>query len=839
MDDLMGNESSCERVDCSYSGNVIIPRGTLKPHTKYINAAGNKITEIPQEVQILEQLRVLLISQNRISSLPTEMANLKHLEEIDLEQNCLNGFPTVLLNCTKLKLIALGSNDIRTMPDLTPWQNLLSLDCFAARLSSFHRIRLPQLRDLRLNFNSLSSLPSDCIQAPQLTSLNLAFNDLSEIDVGLIAQCPQLVALDLRHNQIDHLTSSASSGPMCENRLSALFLTHNRMTSLEAEGGATLLGAKLTRLFAGHNQLTSLPLRFTQTCPALQCLILSNNHITQLPSLLALPLTRLDVCDNALGALPELPTSLRFLNASGNRLVCVDGLSELTSLQEALLSHNQLTRLPDIAFLTELNRLELNCNQIAELPPTFAQVPRLHTLHLAWNRLTAFPPHLQHLTCLEELNLSHNAIETLPEWIGALSTLRTLVLTGNRVARLPGELPIGLSRLHLSSNRLTQLPESLACLPRLSILTLNGNDLASLPVRFPAKLVRLELANNRLGPALPSSMAGLDHLRFLDLSHNCLEALLPPQAQFPQRLQYLDVSFNPLNYRDGQPPITTTGGNDHLRVKDMCCSVEVCVGAPYYRYAHKGPKMRMAAPPVSSGLSTRCLASILTVAGCAESGGQRTSMEDGVVFCPCPGVDLDRALQDMNFEALHTAFSRPPEHLLGFEPLPSTHTPAQHTLRACGLYVVIDGHKGPGACDFVASRFVGTFVRCAQIAFSSHTSHQTHDALLASVLRSTYAQLNKDMSTSVTDGCVCVCALVTPTKIYVANLGDSRAVLVGVGASESCPPPTPHFSSPAPLPPHTHPCPTTHTHAHTHVFSCVALGNDNSHSCNGRRHGDE
>ncbi|KAA6392332.1 MAG: hypothetical protein EZS28_012140, partial [Streblomastix strix] len=122
-------------------------------------------------------------------------------------------------------------------------------------------------------------------------------------------------------------------------------------------------------------------------------------------------------------------------------------------------------------------------------------------------------------------------------------------------------------------------------------------------------------------------------------------------------------------------------------------------------------------------------------------------------------------------------------------------------MQGCGIYGVFDGHRGPQAANFIAAHYVDAFLVTAylkyiehvtksysnqqQIPGSSNSLNAAQDAvdrnlpLLSIVMRDTFDRLNRRMrQCDILDGSCAIISIVTPHKIFVANVGDSRAVLV-------------------------------------------------------------
>ncbi|XP_051199830.1 probable LRR receptor-like serine/threonine-protein kinase At1g14390 [Lolium perenne] len=138
-----------------------------------------------------------------------------------------------------------------------------------------------------------------------------------------------------------------------------------------------------------------------------------------------------------------------------------------------------------------------------------------------------------------------------------LASLRSLNLTANY---LYGAVPPHLARMHslqtlvLSRNWLNGTVPPLSPLASLAELDLGSNRLDGAFPEVPASLSTLILANNNFTGKIPTSIASLAHLRFLDASRNRLAGWIPPAVFALPALRHLDLSNNQLS---GQLPPTT------------------------------------------------------------------------------------------------------------------------------------------------------------------------------------------------------------------------------------------------------------------------------------------
>jgi Leucine-rich repeat (LRR) protein len=178
-------------------------------------------------------------------------------------------------------------------------------------------------------------------------------------------------------------------------------------------------------------------------------------------------LERLDVGDNRISALPELPASLRELYVYDNRLATLPALPKLAVLDA---NRNQLAALPAIE---AIDFVYLAANRLASLP-AFRGVRYLNVGENPLGHLAIEDAAIEELRA-EKAQLRSLAIERL-------TGLRELALRGNQLTGLPASIAslTQLRTLDLRGNQLDEVPEALRALP-LSKLDLRWNPLRAPP----------------------------------------------------------------------------------------------------------------------------------------------------------------------------------------------------------------------------------------------------------------------------------------------------------------------------------------------------------------------
>ncbi|MCA1457339.1 E3 ubiquitin--protein ligase [Bradyrhizobium sp. BRP22] len=182
----------------------------------------------------------------------------------------------------------------------------------------------------------------------------------------------------------------------------------------------------------------------------------------------------------------------------------------LPELRRLNVNNNQLTSLPELP--ADLQRLSASNNRLTSLPELPAGLRRLYAVS---NGLTSLPADLP--PGLRRLNVDNNQLTSLPGTLPA--TLQELDASGNRLTSLP-ELPAGLHRLNVDYNQLTDLPEPLPV--ELEWLSATNNQLTSLPDPVPAELLWLGASNNQLTRVPETLLTQLGRESSVDLENNPL-----------------------------------------------------------------------------------------------------------------------------------------------------------------------------------------------------------------------------------------------------------------------------------------------------------------------------
>ncbi|MBI3168253.1 MAG: leucine-rich repeat domain-containing protein, partial [Chloroflexi bacterium] len=256
-----------------------------------------KLTELPESLWKLKQLKSLTIYDTKLTTLPPSLGQLTQLTELHLSDNQLTTLPDSLGQLTQLTSLNLSNNKLTTLPDALG--------------------QLTQLTKLDLSNNQLTALPPSLGQLTQLQELDIANNHQLKSLQG-IGRLKQLRLLFVHENP--QIELSEEIGVLENLRKLAFYKNHMgecpywlwKLKNLEMlqlgyndlkifPNGLLRLNS-LQELWLEGNLLEILPDEIGKFSPYLTQVTLSDNNITDLPPSLAQleHLERLQLYDNPL-----------------------------------------------------------------------------------------------------------------------------------------------------------------------------------------------------------------------------------------------------------------------------------------------------------------------------------------------------------------------------------------------------------------------------------------------------------------------------------------------------------------------------------------------------------
>ncbi|XP_068698664.1 leucine-rich repeat serine/threonine-protein kinase 1-like [Montipora capricornis] len=462
--------------------------GPLHPSLKTItriDISTNKLSKLPIVLFQLSGLKRLNVSENELSGLPCDWIggkkdvcttnslkagkpysscenihenhtfdescqdftyaesgwNCPHLEEIELHHNSLATLPTCLFELPMLKSLNVSHNDIQTVPfEMWIAPALKTLD-----LKGNYVKKLPVLKIKRKGTSGNHGKPSTLPRA-KLLSLSKDSLDVRQVNGNLENKSPNTPSSE---------TNIKQPHPVKMFHHSQLWGTHHgdeiEDSDSEEEDFEPTKGSSLQKLDLSSNQIAKIPLGLSCLATNLLTLNLSNNHISDVPSLALFPtsLGTLDLSYNNLTSFYPIAENAIYGNVSEHRCYSViEG--QRPSLKQRRISAEsglhlsgkvRLCRHSKHRILPHLKRLDLNNNKLVEI---YFLLPRYRSVSAATlSESTAAKsrgPSILYPS-LQSLTLSENSeLATLPRDIRVLSKLGSLHLNRTKITHLPPEV---------------------------------------------------------------------------------------------------------------------------------------------------------------------------------------------------------------------------------------------------------------------------------------------------------------------------------------------------------------------------------------------------------------
>lgn len=516
---------------------------------------------------------------------------------------------------------------------------------------------------------------------------------------------------------------------------------------------------------------------------------ISCNAFTAIPDelLASTTLESLDISANRIRVLPPLVdaagehvafTALATLRLSLNKLKSVPPeVFALPQLQEISLHHCGLDEIvfPEEGTLAEscLRVIDLESNSLAVLP-SVASFPRLFSLKVSFNHLTALPP-LDAQTRLAELSAVGNQIARVPLLPASLTSVD---LSDNQIAALEeapmfaeGAPAFKLTTLRLQKNQIRALPPRFFDkMPGLVMADLSENELHEIPRLCSDTLESLYLGGNHL-TEMPVALNDLPALAVLDLSRNDI-VQLPPLDE-THGLRTLFLSFNPL--REAPRTVPT-------RVKELHLAGCRLTAVPPYHL--RSPEIVV--------LHSNQLESLDVAGLCSDTAQLRLldvslncltkDLRSGLAGSVSPEVEIrDQHQQGQAGErgqqqrvGVADMVGRRPQMEDFVAVADDVRGDGTHALQFYGLF---DGHGGREV-----AKQGGEFV---QQYISEHSGALSDPVACEQTLVAALVQANKLFPVTPLDQCqgstALLAVVVGETRLHIANIGDSRAVLFSRG----------------------------------------------------------
>ncbi|MEZ9288863.1 leucine-rich repeat-containing protein kinase family protein [Vibrio lentus] len=182
------------------------------------------LTEFPLEIlELADSLEILDLSGNQLSDLPEELSQLTNLRIIFASNNLFTHLPDVLGSLPKLEMVGFKTNQIKTvseqsLPIQLRWLILTDNEIEVLPSSLGER---PRLQKLALAGNKIQVLPESMENLSNLELVRLSANQLTEFPEFLI-ELPKLAWLAFAGNPFCKHPSSLDSVPAVSSQCYSL-----------------------------------------------------------------------------------------------------------------------------------------------------------------------------------------------------------------------------------------------------------------------------------------------------------------------------------------------------------------------------------------------------------------------------------------------------------------------------------------------------------------------------------------------------------------------------------------------------------------------------------------
>ncbi|KAI8130217.1 hypothetical protein FF38_12561 [Lucilia cuprina] len=329
----------CDLQELHVSNNFIekIPKNLCSklPHLKIFDLRDNKITQLPDEIALLQSLIRLDISNNSISNLPYSLSSLAHLVSLQVEGNPIKSIRRDILQCGTVRIL-------KTLKDRAG-----GLEAAAAAANA-----------------EANTMGSDGLNSPRrppcLGEENSIFPDRYKLRK---THCLTVTMQNLTEAP-DELFATA-----CEENVNIVDFSRNRFTTLPE--GLLQMKTCCSELVFANNVISTVP-SFISQFTRLSLVNLSCNNLTNLPEEFSVlnTLRELNISNNKFEMLPNCVYELQGLEillACDNRIKVIDASSS------------------GLGALKRLATLDLRNNNIEHVPPILGNLKNITTLEIIGN----------------------------------------------------------------------------------------------------------------------------------------------------------------------------------------------------------------------------------------------------------------------------------------------------------------------------------------------------------------------------------------------------------------------------------------------------------------------
>jgi len=510
-----------------------------------LDVSNNQLEQLEHaQLDRLENLASLKLANNKLTYLPDSFNFIKSLRSLNISSNYLTELPPCISDIVTLTDLDFSFNSVAKLPDLGRLVNLERLWCTNNSLSGGFEGTFANMKSLR--------------------EIDIRFNNILNVDV--CAQLPHLEHLMAGHNSI-----TAFEGSFVKIR--TLYLDHNPLTRFGLDSNTPSLSA----LSLASAKLSTLPEELFGRITGATKLILDKNHFTSLSSTLG-KLQRLEYLSLAKNGLNTLPSEigqlkeLRYLDARENNISYLPPDLWLCRRLETLnLSSNVLDGFPrapanvpvefdsrvSIATPTTPGAITPIFEEGDKMALAFANARRPSAVSTSggYTSVSSSPGAAVRKGSVVSLYgntrkpsmLSRASTDANMSSVGSATTRKE----SNQQNRVTSFFIGSLRHLLLADNRLSEdIFDALSALQELRILNLSYNELYDIPPRVIRRwqyLSELYLSGNDLTSLPSEDLEEVSALRVLHINSNKFQ-VLPAELGKVQQLSVLDVASNALKY---------------------------------------------------------------------------------------------------------------------------------------------------------------------------------------------------------------------------------------------------------------------------------------------------
>jgi adenylate cyclase len=564
-------QKATEIISLNLSRNLSldVPKDFIQACTnlREVKYTSNEAWKLPPSLSLASRLTILDVSNNRLEQLEhADLQKLQSLISLRLSNNKIPTLPRYFGQYKALRSLNLSSNMLNSYPDyMCELATLVDLDISFNAISELPQIgKLKSLERLWATNNKLSGpFPTSAASLSNLRELDVRFNAIDNIDI--LSQLPKLEYLMVGNNNITGFEGTFS-------KIRVFHMNNNPVTRF---GFATPVPT-LSNLNIEKAQLAALPDDLFQKIPNLTKLTLDKNHFVSLSPQIG-KLTKLEHFSIAQNMLSSLPPDI----------------GRLTELRYLDLRENNLSSMPSqIWFAKKLETLNLSLNVLSTFPKPGAPMPaffesqqttpagtpgpggpafegdelgRLEDFHArrpshasaaSSGYLSASPSNGSRKGSVSSSYSSTTASGRRPSAAttakGSDGTITPISRKDSTLSnRILTAFAGSLRHLYLADNRLQdEVFDELALLPELRVLNLSYNLLYDIPprtLRRWTQLTELYLSGNDFTALPAEDLEEVSSLRVLLINNNKFQ-VLPAELAKVQKLSVMDVGSNMLKY---------------------------------------------------------------------------------------------------------------------------------------------------------------------------------------------------------------------------------------------------------------------------------------------------